>query len=191
MEVAHNYQLLSDKELADLYRTSAQQDLLATLFNRYKDLIFGVCLKYLKDLDAATDACSDIYIEMVEKMLKHEVQNPKAWLYQVAKNHCLLRLRKNKKMPVDSLPDDFVQLDVNWHPDLAMEKEKKLTSLEKCLETLKAEQKSSVSLFYLEEKSYQEIAAITGIGWNTVRSHIQNGRRNLKNCMEQHEQSPR
>jgi len=184
-----SYKQLSDKELADLYKSSANQDLLATLYSRYSDLLFGVCMKYLKNTDAAADACADIYVELVGKMLKHEVLQVKAWLHTVARNHCLMKLRGDKKMPTDEFPEHLMQSEADWHPDNAVEREKKLTSLEDCMETLKTEQRQAVSLFYMEQKSYNEIAELTGIPWNNIRSHIQNGRRNLKNCMDEHERA--
>jgi len=184
-----SYNQLSDKELADLYKSSANQELLATLYGRYSDLLFGVCMKYLKNADAAADACADIYVELVGKMLKHEVLQVKAWLHTVARNHCLMKLRGDKKMPTDEFPDHLMQSEADWHPDKAVERENKLTSLEDCMETLKTEQRQAVSLFYMEQKSYNEIAELTGIPWNNIRSHIQNGRRNLKNCMDEHERA--
>jgi RNA polymerase sigma factor (sigma-70 family) len=189
MPVVNSYKSLSDKELADLYQSSAQQGFVAELYGRYSGLLFGVCMKYLEDADAAADACADIYIELVQKMLKHEVQNPKAWLHTLARNHCLMKIRSDKKMPVDSISESFVQLEDNWHPEIAKEKEHRLNAMEHCIEGLKDEQRQAVRLFYLEEKSYNEIAEITGIGWNTIRSQIQNGRRNLKLCIEEHERA--
>jgi RNA polymerase sigma factor (sigma-70 family) len=184
-----SYKQLSDKELADLYKSSANQDLLATLYGRYSDLLFGVCMKYLKNADSAADACADIYVELVGKMLKHEVLQVKAWLHTVARNHCLMKLRGDKRMPTDEIEEHLMQSEDDWHPDNAVARENKLTSLEDCMETLKTEQRQAVNLFYMEQKSYNEIADLTGIPWNNIRSHIQNGRRNLKNCMDEHERA--
>ncbi|MCU0387015.1 MAG: sigma-70 family RNA polymerase sigma factor [Chitinophagaceae bacterium] len=184
-----SYKSLSDKELADMYRSSANQELLAVLYSRYSDLLFGVCMKYLKDADGAADACNDIYVELVSKLLKHEVQQVKAWLHTLARNHCLMKLRSDKKMPTDEFPEHFVQSDESWHPDIAEEREKRLSALEECIEKLKSEQKQAVSLFYIEQKSYNEIAELTGIPWGNIRSYIQNGRRNLKICIEENERA--
>jgi RNA polymerase sigma-70 factor (ECF subfamily) len=68
-----------------------------------------------------------------------------------------------------------------------MEKEARLDRLSSCIETLSAEQKAAVSLFYLENKCYKEIETITGFDWNKVRSLVQNGRRNLRICMQRQE----
>ena len=70
------------------------------------------------------------------------------------------------------------------HLNGIMQKEENFRQMEKCLQTLSAEQKTTVELFYLQNKCYKEIAEQTGLDWNKVSSYIQNGRRNLKICME-------
>jgi RNA polymerase sigma-70 factor (ECF subfamily) len=100
-----------------------------------------------------------------------------------------MKLRGDKKMPTDEIEEHLMQSEADWHPDNAVARENKLTSLENCMETLKTEQRQAVNLFYMEQKSYNEIADLTGIPWNNIRSHIQNGRRNLKNCMDEHERA--
>jgi RNA polymerase sigma-70 factor (ECF subfamily) len=66
----------------------------------------------------------------------------------------------------------------------SMEREDRLDKLEECMEQLPLEQKHSIQLFFIQKKCYNEIAEITGQEWNKVRSYIQNGKRNLKICME-------
>ena len=160
--------------------------MLAVLFGRYADLVFGVCLKYFKEPETSRDACSDIYAELVQKLLKYEVDNFKGWLHTLTKNHCLMKLRSGKKHQTVELPEYFMQSEDGLHLDGVIEKEKHLQQMEMCIETLSGDQKQAVTLFYLQEKCYNEITEMTGMTWNTVRSHIQNGRRNLKICMEKH-----
>jgi RNA polymerase sigma-70 factor (ECF subfamily) len=167
-----------------LYKQHGDQRYLATLYQRYADLVFGVCLKYLKDSEAAADAGLDIYEELVQKLLKHEVTHFKAWLHTLTRNHCLMKLRSAKGKRIVELPEHLMQSDEAVHLNGVLEKEAHLTQMEKCLEQLNSDQQKTVRLFYLEEKCYNDIVAITGLEWNMVRSHIQNGRRNLKNCME-------
>jgi RNA polymerase sigma factor (sigma-70 family) len=174
----------SDEELMSAYKLHRQQEVLAELFMRYRDLIYGVCVKYLKDQDAAQDAVMNIYEELVKKLHLHEVANYKSWVYVLAKNHCLMDLRKQKKMPTTEFQPEFMQSGGFVHLDNALEKEERLNSLENCIERLNEEQKQSIRLFYLENKCYNEIVEKTGLDWNKVRSLIQNGRRNLKICME-------
>ena len=175
---------LPDKELVALFRTSRNMEVLAVLFQRYMDLLYGVCLKYLKQPETAKDAVMQIFEELVAKLPKHEVDNFKSWLYTLAKNYCLMQLRTPKNLKTTEFNPDSMQLEEEMHLNGIQLKEENLQKLERCLETLSTEQKRSVELFYLQNKCYKEIAEETGIEWNKVRSFIQNGRRNLKICME-------
>ena len=175
---------LPDKELVTLFRTSRNMEVLAVLFQRYMDLLYGVCLKYLKQPETAKDAVMQIFEELVAKLPKHEVDNFKSWLYTLAKNYCLMQLRTPKNLKTTEFNPDSMQLEEEMHLNGIQLREENLQKLERCLETLSIEQKKSVELFYLQNKCYKEIAEATGIEWNKVRSFIQNGRRNLKICME-------
>ena len=166
------------------YRNTGEQPYLAALYQRYAGQLFGVCVKYLTDSDAAQDACADIYEELVIKLRKYEVDTFSGWLHTLAKNHCLQKLRQSKKTTTYQIQEQFVQSEPAWHLEDVILKETHLTQLQNCLDGLTADQKLAIELFYLQQKSYNEIETQTGIPWNTVRSFIQNGRRNLKNCME-------
>ncbi len=148
------------------------------------DLIYGVCLKYLKDPETSKDAVINIYEELITKLKQHEVSNFKSWLYTLSRNHCLMQLRREKGHKIIEIPEQFMQSEEMLHLEGVMQKEEKLNSMEKCLEQLSAEQKTCVTLFYIQGKCYNDIMEQTGIDWNKVRSNIQNGRRNLKLCME-------
>ena len=173
----------SDQDLVLLYKLDGDIKVLAGLYQRYMDLIYAVCLKYLKEPETAKDAVMGIFEELIPKVLKYEIHNFKAWLHMVAKNYCLMQLRSKKQMP-HTLDPDLMQLPDNLHLNGVLEKEDHLNQLSKCMDSLAPEQKQAVQLFYLQKKSYKEIAGITLMEWNTVRSLIQNARRNLKNCME-------
>jgi RNA polymerase sigma-70 factor (ECF subfamily) len=183
----HILQASTDADLMHYFRETNNQDFLAALYLRYTDLVLGTCIKYLKDADAAQDASMDIYQELVQKLPLHQVDNFKSWLYVVTKNHCLMKLRKDKKAIMVEMQPGIMQSEDFSHLDAVLEKEKELQQLEKCIGELNAEQQASVRLFYLDQKCYNEIAEITGLEWNKVRSLIQNGRRNLKICMEENE----
>jgi RNA polymerase sigma-70 factor (ECF subfamily) len=151
------------------------------------DLVYGVCLKYFKDPETAKDAVMQIFEELVPKLKKHEVENFRGWLHQVAKNHCLMQLRTPRNLKTVEFKPELVQSEENVHLNGVLEKEENFKKLEYCLGTLTSEQQSVIRLFYLEGKCYNEITEITGLEWNQVRSFIQNGRRNLKLCMENNE----
>ncbi len=182
--IRHIEQATDDQALMISYQQTLNQNHLATLFLRYNDLVFGTCMKYLKNEELSQDAVMDIYQELVKKLPKHTVDNFKSWLYVVTKNHCLMQLRKDKKNITVEFDGQVMQSEDFSHLDHVLEKEKNLQSLENCIENLNTEQKQSIKLFYLEDKCYNEIAEVTGIEWSKVRSLIQNGRRNLKICMD-------
>ena len=173
----------SDQALVQQYKANNNIDTLGELYNRYMELVYGVCLKYMKEPEDAKDCVINIFEELITKLKKYEVTNFKGWLYQLAKNHCLMRLRGTKGNP-HIIDADVMHLQEINHPDNGMEKEEQFTAMEYCIEQLPQEQKQAVKLFYLEEKCYKEIAAATSNDINKVRSFIQNGKRNLKICME-------
>ena len=177
----------SDTELVLAYRQSGDLKALGELYQRYMELVYGVCLKYLKEPEPAQDAVMQIFEELVSKLKKHEVDNFRGWLHQVAKNYCLMQLRTPKNLKTVALPPLLMQNEEDVHLNGVMEKEENFQKLEKCIASLSDEQRTMIKLFYLEGKCYNEIVEITGLEWNHVRSSIQNGRRNLKLCMEKKE----
>ena len=174
----------SDTELVLLYRRSGDLKTLGELYQRYMELVYGVCLKYFKDPEQAQDAVMQIFEELVLKLKKHEVENFRGWLHQVAKNYCLMQLRTPKNLKTVELSPLLMQNEEDVHLNGMMEKEENFQKLENCIASLSDEQRTMIKLFYLDGKCYNEIVEITGHGWNHVRSSIQNGRRNLKLCME-------
>ncbi len=180
---------LTDKELVIQYKESGELSVLGELYQRYMDLVYGVCLKYFKEPETAKDAVMQIFEDLVSKLKKHEVDNFKGWLHQVAKNHCLMQLRTPKNIKTVELKTEFVQSEENVHLNGVLEKEENFKKLELCLGTLTDEQRMAIKLFYLDGKCYNEIVETTGHDWNQVRSLIQNGRRNLKNCMDKSQES--
>jgi len=175
---------LTDKELVAGYKQSKEMNLLGELYQRYMELVYGVCLKYLKDTENAKDSTLAIFEELITKLQKHEVENFKSWLYQVAKNHCLMLLRSEKKFAKSNVEVALVHNEETVHLNGVLEKEENFQQLSFCLDQLNKEQRRVLELFYLEQKCYKEIVELTAIEWNQVRSYIQNGRRNLKICME-------
>ncbi|MGB4776440.1 MAG: sigma-70 family RNA polymerase sigma factor [Daejeonella sp.] len=173
-----------DSALIAAYKKSGDLEVLGKLYNRYMHLVFGVCLNYFKDEEQSKDAVMQIFEELVSKLKVHEVQNFKSWLYVLSRNHCLMELRKLAKNNTVSLEDAFVENTDFVHLDISDTKEKQLTVLEKCMETLSEEQRTCVDLFYLQQKCYKEIADSTDYDMLKVKSYIQNGKRNLKICIE-------
>lgn len=173
-----------DQELLTEYRKSGSLEILGQLYGRYMHLVYGLCLKYLKDEEKSKDAVMQIFEQLISKLKIHEVINFKSWLYTLARNYCLMELRSSTRHEFVPMEENFMEKDAFVHLDIDDTRERTLTVMEKCIEKLPPEQKDSINLFYLEQKCYKEIADITGFDLNKVKSYIQNGKRNLKICIE-------
>ncbi|MEP5611344.1 MAG: sigma-70 family RNA polymerase sigma factor [Cyclobacteriaceae bacterium] len=171
-----------DVEILEEYRKTADSELFGKLFNSYMHLVYGLCLKYLKSREESQDAVMSIYEKISKTLLTTEVQHFKSWLYMVTKNYCLMELRKsNPEKNSHVFMESDVVMHLNDEEDVL---ETRIEALGECIEELKSEQKQCVELFFLEKKSYQEVNEKTGINLKKVKSHIQNGKRNLKICIE-------
>ncbi|MEO5984494.1 MAG: sigma-70 family RNA polymerase sigma factor [Ferruginibacter sp.] len=179
-----NYQDKEDKELLEYFYADSNNEWLGILLQRYTILLFGVCLKYLKNEEDAKDSVQQVFLKTLNELPKYRVQYFKSWLYMVAKNHCLMKLREKGKITLELTEKVLVtpqdEADLSTH----VEKDNDLDQLAAALLTLNKEQQLCVSLFYIEKKSYQQVAEATGYSMMEVKSHIQNGKRNLKLQME-------
>lgn len=184
-----NIKQLSDSDLIALYKESGNNIIVGELFQRYTHLVFGVCMKYLRHEEDSRDATLEIFEKLLDDLKKHEVNNFKAWLHSVARNFCLMKLRKGKNHV--ELKDDFgevVESAMLLHQIQEPDREEKLNQLEDAISHLSNEQRNCVELFYLKEQSYQQIMEQTGLSFKEVKSFIQNGKRNLKIALtEQYE----
>ena len=174
----------TDADLTTSYKETGDLNVLAELYRRYMDMAYAVSFKYLKDGEASKDAVMEVFEELVVKLKKHEVENFKSWLYTLVKHHCLMKLRTLSRNKSVILEESGMQFSDELHQEDVNEKEWQLQQMSDCIGKLAAEQKITIELFYLQQKCYNEIVQITGLEWNKVRSLIQNGRRNLKICMD-------
>ena len=155
------------------------------LFSRYKHLALGVCLKYLSDEGIAKDAVQDIFLKIWSDSHLYRVMYFKSWFYKVVKNHCLTMLRKKNPSLVDEdILEENGNMELEEDLHLKLKEEDLLAHLDNCMHRLRAEQYKCIHHFYIEEKSYRETALATGFSDKEVKSYIQNGRRNLKLCMQ-------
>jgi RNA polymerase sigma-70 factor (ECF subfamily) len=181
----------SDENLVINYQNTKNNLVVGELFKRHSLMCYAVCMKYLKNEDAAHDATMNIFEKLFTDLQKHQINNFKSWLHTVCKNHCLILLRKpNVLVSIDESEEEnshlFMQLsNVLNHDDNKHEKEEKLQVLEQSIFELKDKQRECIELFFLKQKSYQEISTLTGYSENEVKSYIQNGKRNLKILLEQ------
>ena len=178
----------SDTELISVFCKSGDLEVLGELYSRYMHLVYGVCLKYLKDREESKDAVMQIFEKLVNDVPKQEIENFRSWLHVVTKNYCLMLIRSKKAHDENqnawlSDPGNFMENDDYLHPidrnDPDLEK-----ALEGCIKKLKDEQRICIIQFYYENKCYSEIASGLGIDEKQVKSYLQNGKRNLRICIE-------
>lgn len=175
---------LNDQEVLERYYRDHDPAWIGLLLERYLHLIVGVCFRYLKEKEAAKDLTQQVCFKVLKDLRRHRVQHFKSWLYQVTKNECLMKLRDSKR-------HGWIHLDESAHLDIQVEdsrsiwdQEARYRKLDKALDQLNDAQRRCISLFYLNKNSYQEIADQTGFSLMQVKSHIQNGKRNLRSLME-------
>jgi RNA polymerase sigma factor (sigma-70 family) len=188
----------SETDLLREYRQTGDLSVLGKLYEPQMEMVFAIAMKYFKDEEEAKDTVMEVFEALIPKLRVHEVENFKAWLGMVTRNYCLMELRKNKSQsPLileggvqydndddENTSNNFMEISTSEHHTDSLDLEQNLTKLEDCLKTLNLEQKQSVELFFMQEKTYQEVAQLTGFEVNKVKSYLQNGKRNLKNCLE-------
>lgn len=176
------YSVFTDDQLITRYKENSDNQYVGVLYQRYGHLVLGLCFKYLKNKEDASDAVSQIFIKLLEDLKKHKITYFKSWLYVYSKNYCLMELRKRQsqlKRELDLNENVVLVMDYSSTEHLN-EKEQQIQRMEQAIALLNTEQKICIELFYLKNKSYNEIVSITGYSANDVKSYIQNGKRNLK-----------
>jgi RNA polymerase sigma-70 factor (ECF subfamily) len=181
--MADRYQHITDNELLDRYYHDGSQEWIGILLQRYTLLLLGVCMKYLKDETEARDCVQQIFLKVLTEVPKYKVDYFKSWLYMVAKNHCLMRLR-DKNKGAKELSENTNLAHHETDKQGLLQNEETYDLLEEAIEELNTEQKLCVTQFYLQKHSYHEIAEKTGYSLMQVKSYIQNGKRNLKILLE-------
>jgi RNA polymerase sigma-70 factor, ECF subfamily len=183
----NKYQHFSDAELVEQYRLKPDPEILGDLYQRYMVLVYGVCMKYLKSREDSQDAVMQIFETLVHEIPRFEIRHFKSWLYGVTRNHCLMKLRKDnaERLKQDKISSGmFMESDSINHLIEEKEDEDMQERLKTCMERLKEEQRRCLELFYYRQQCYKEIAAGLMLDENKVKSFIQNGKRNLKICIE-------
>ncbi len=180
----------SEENLLRAFVESGDASFFGELYRRYIPLLYGLCLKYLNNKEGAQDAVMDIFELLVEKVPQYEINNFRTWLYSVAKNYCLQVLRKEKQINYINIEEGVVENQAIFTLTDIAQSQEETEALEYCLTTLSDEQRVSINYFFYDDKSYADIVDLTGFALSKVKSYIQNGKRNLKNCIIQVLKSP-
>jgi RNA polymerase sigma-70 factor (ECF subfamily) len=178
------YNNISDHELLNHYYETNDPAWIGILLERYTLLLLGVCMKYLKNEEEAKDAVQQIFLKVLTEVSKYKVDYFKSWLYMVAKNHCLMKLRSSQGKFIKELKEDSSLKHEETNKDELLATENTYSLLQEAIEELSKEQKHCVTLFYLKKYSYQQITESTGFSLMQVKSYIQNGKRNLRMMLD-------
>jgi len=182
---ADHHRNMTDQELLQQFYNDHNNKWLGSLLQRYTLLLLGVCMKYLKNEEEAKDSVQQIFLKVIQELHKYKVEYLKSWLYMVAKNHCLMKLREKQGKITVEITDRLAARQENETDMQALLKnELALDLMAGALKELNPEQQQCVTLFYLHKKSYQEVSDATGYSMLQVKSYIQNGKRNLKILIE-------
>ncbi|MBS1607308.1 MAG: sigma-70 family RNA polymerase sigma factor [Bacteroidetes bacterium] len=179
------YHDITDQELLENFYAGHDNKWLGILLERYTLLLLGVCMKYLKNEEEAKDSVQQIFLKAITELNKYRVEYFKSWMYMVAKNHCLMKLRDRQgKIPAELTEKLTASADAGADTETFWENDKTLDLMTQSLKELNPEQQQCVTLFYLDKKSYLEISEQTGYSLLQVKSYIQNGKRNLRILIE-------
>lgn len=183
--LGRNISKLTDEELLFQFKKSGRNEYFGELYNRYIPLLYGFCLKYLQHPEKAEDAVMQLFEDLLLKINTYEIDTFRTWIYTVVRNHCLQILRKENRETIVRLEVEFMESDEVLHllEDENEDNEQK-DALKNCLEKLPEKQQTCIHCFFMDEMSYIDISEQTGFPPNKVKSYIQNGKRNLKLCME-------
>lgn len=185
------YKHIDDNQLLQNFYADKDNQWLGILLQRYTLLLLGVCMKYLKNEEEAKDGVQQVFLKAITELHKYKVDYFKSWIYMVAKNHCLMKLRHKDRYSVEINEQLLATPEEADNKNRHLQKEQTLSDMEWAMQQINKEQQQCLTLFYLQKKSYQEITAETGFSMLQVKSYIQNGKRNLKIMLErrqQHEQ---
>jgi RNA polymerase sigma-70 factor (ECF subfamily) len=185
----------ADVDLLKEFRASGDLEILGELYSGYMHLVYGVCLKYFKERDESMDAVMQIFEKLITEVPRHDIENFRSWLHVVTKNYCLMQIRTHKSISEKQNEwivenQIFMENNHGLHPIDNEEADMEKTLLD-CIEKLKEEQKLCIKQFYYENRCYNEIAVNLNLNENKVKSHLQNGKRNLKLCIEEKNEGKR
>ena len=178
------YDHITDQELLEKFYADRNNEWLGILLQRYTLLLLGVCMKYLKNEEEAKDGVQQVFLKAIQELQKYKVEYFKSWLYMVAKNHCLMKLRDKHGKIATELNNETIPAPEETDKKKLQQTDHTLDLMESSLQELNTEQQQCVTLFYLQKKSYSEISEATGFSMMQVKSYIQNGKRNLKILIE-------
>lgn len=169
---------LPEEALVERFRASGESRFFAELYRRERRRVYAVCLKFLRQPEAAEDACHEAFVRAFEHFGTLEGDRFSAWVRRIAANLSLNRLRaEGSAAAVETAPAEIAAPEPSTERRLGGRRE--LAAALAVVRSLGAEQRRAFVMFHIEGHSYREIAERTGLDRESVRSHLQNARRNF------------
>jgi RNA polymerase sigma factor (sigma-70 family) len=151
----------------------------AVLVDRYKNMVFTLCLKMLQSHEESEEAAQDTFLKVYKSLEKFKSESKfSTWLYKVTYNTCLDRLKSKKRNLLQTSVDDFEEKDVISFTNVldAIESRERKQMIQKCLDQLPAEDRFLLTLYYFQENSLKEISKIMGINENNLKIRLYRSR---------------
>ncbi|MCB0509412.1 MAG: sigma-70 family RNA polymerase sigma factor [Chitinophagales bacterium] len=151
------------------------------LVNKYKDMVFSICVKITEDFHLAEEAAQDTFMKVYHQHARYKGEAKfSSWLYRIAINTSYNKIRQRK--PLDSIEGverEIQDQDVESGFE-KLAKEDRLKSINLALSQLDKLDALVLSLFYLEELSIEELASICELSVANVKVKLHRGRKKLK-----------
>jgi RNA polymerase sigma factor (sigma-70 family) len=179
-------QTMSDEQLMTRYRMSGDMSVIGELYNRYAHLVMGVCYKLLGNEEDAYDHTMLLFEKLTVSLGSTEVSSFNHWIYTAATNLCLTTIRSKKSgnyiksVSMDAVVELVSEPDSEDH--IALNDSVEL--LEKAILQLSEIQQTCIRKFFYEKKSYKSISVELNLAENMVKSHLQNGKKNLRKILD-------
>ncbi|WP_035646423.1 RNA polymerase sigma factor [Flavobacterium sp. ASV13] len=159
----------------------------AVLVDRYKDMIFTLSLKMVKNREEAEEAAQDTFIKVFNSLSKFKGDSKfSTWIYKISYNNCLDRLKKNKKeennISIDEFSSHLVKTMDNALSALVDTERKQ--AIQNCLNLLPSDDNFLLTLFYFEDQSLEEIGKIMNINANNVKVKLFRSRQKLATILK-------
>ncbi len=158
------------------------------LVDRYKDLVFTLALRMLKNREEAEEVSQDTFIKTYRSLHKFKGDSKfSTWIYKVAYNSCLDQIKKNKKLLNNVEINEFTEHQVKTMDNAfdALVEEERNQLIQDCLQLLPSDDSFLLTLYYFEEQSLDEIANIVGLTANNVKVKIFRSRKKLAHILKE------
>lgn len=165
------------EDVEQLLRERRYDRALERLLDRYQHKVYRMVLVMLRDAGRAEEVTQDIFVKLWRALPLYDGRAAVGtWLYTIARNTCLSALRAESYRRTSALTE---AIEPSATSTIPLE-----LSVEQCLARLPEVQRQVITLFYLQERSVSDVAAMLDLPVGTVKSHLHRARHALGEMME-------